>query len=75
MYKEDYVHEILTRLTEKKQEEPTRCNNVKMISLLQGFSQALTCVVIHQGMDTEARILQNTLFTEPFICFSLAPFL
>lgn len=46
-----------------------------MISLLQGFSQALMCVVIHQGMDTEARILQNTLFTEPFICFSLAPFL
>lgn len=38
-----------------------------MISLLQGFSQALMCVVIHQGMDTEARILQNALFTEPFI--------
>lgn len=58
------------RLNEQKQEGPIRRNEVKMISLLQNFSQTLICAVIHQGVDTEAHILQKILSTETFyFCF------
>ena len=55
------------RLNEQKPEGPIRRNEVKMISLLQNFSQTLICAVIHQGVDTEAHIPKRFCLQKLFI--------